>query len=548
MVQPPIDFVIITALEEEMRAVLERLSVTSQLNSTSKAYQQLDPTSDDVRTYFYAKLPVTFPSGTSAEYDIIILSLQGMGRVSAAVATSDAIKRWIPRYILLVGIAGGINKNEVALGDILISDQIVDYELQKITEEGSSVRFKVHTVDPRLLAAAQAFQISNWTSSLDKERPAAGESKRIIGPIASGDKIIAFSKMLDKHREAWPKLIGVEMEAGGTAHAAAQATFRPGFFMIRSVSDLANEQKDSPTVKGWREYACKSAAEYAIAFLQSGPITKEEKQTIPTLSPKEILPTETIPVLHYRDHCISDLNSIEVLLESGKTGVDIRYHEKVLRAISLVQSWHDNLDKNVNEIPSLSMVSGNERIKSILKFRHALELQYKALRWIQDRNYRRLPVLLGKLIDASDDNKKNALHSYATFAVLMLVRRLQTYQSEARYAGYIWERELIPDLPSIPESLLEILPNEEDLLGKLLFNEINFIECRIHDSGKDTSTSILMPIHDARSFMCSRKSLNVNYNDKIYYKWVLPQFCLNNENDTINLRSWCLYFRDSSGR
>ncbi len=45
--------------------------------------------------------------------------------------------------------------------------------------------------------------------------------------------------------EDWPKLIGVEMEAGGAASACFQAPQPPGFFMVRAVSDMADEKKSS---------------------------------------------------------------------------------------------------------------------------------------------------------------------------------------------------------------------------------------------------------------------------------------------------------------
>jgi nucleoside phosphorylase len=123
-------------LEEEREALLSKLPQP----------QQLPPTDEDIRVYYHAQLPVTLSDGTQGNYDLIALSLLNMGRVQATAATSDAIRRWQPRFVLLVGIAGGIEAAEIGLGDLLISDQIVDYELQKIREEGTSVRYEVHRV------------------------------------------------------------------------------------------------------------------------------------------------------------------------------------------------------------------------------------------------------------------------------------------------------------------------------------------------------------------------------------------------------------------
>lgn len=108
--------------------------------------------------------------------------------------------------------------------------------------------------------------------SNDSARPANDEPKRMIGPIATGDKIIAFSDILEKHRQDWPKLLGVEMEAGGVAATCFQSQLAPGFFMIRCVSDLADENKDADETKKWRAYVCDTAAAYAIGLLRHGPI------------------------------------------------------------------------------------------------------------------------------------------------------------------------------------------------------------------------------------------------------------------------------------
>src|SRR5262249_44231125 len=52
---PPVDFVIVTALEEERDAVLAKLPVP----------RQVPPTADDIRVYFAADLPVTFSDDTA---------------------------------------------------------------------------------------------------------------------------------------------------------------------------------------------------------------------------------------------------------------------------------------------------------------------------------------------------------------------------------------------------------------------------------------------------------------------------------------------------
>jgi nucleoside phosphorylase len=268
----PVDFVIIAPLTEERNAVLKQL----------REYQKLPPSSEDIRVYYCADVATPFGS-----YRVIVTSPMSMGRGHANTVAGDAIRRWHPRYILLVGIAGGappkeeqqtagetggVAANGVRLGDVLIAEQIVDYESQKIERLGTDVRWEAYPADPQLLIAAKNFDDDGWQQSIKQQRPEKGAPNLHFGPMLSGDKVFAFGKLFAQYRQTWSKLKGVEMEAGGVALAAAQSPRKPGFFMIRGVSDLADEKKGMEDVERWRPYACHVAAAYAIALLQSGPV------------------------------------------------------------------------------------------------------------------------------------------------------------------------------------------------------------------------------------------------------------------------------------
>src|SRR2546421_12870884 len=101
----PVDFVVITALEDEGDAFLSFLPLAQKQN----------PTEDDVRVYFYADIPTRFPDGSTATYSVVITCQMGMGRVEAANCANDSIHRWELRFVILVGIPGRIAESGVAL-------------------------------------------------------------------------------------------------------------------------------------------------------------------------------------------------------------------------------------------------------------------------------------------------------------------------------------------------------------------------------------------------------------------------------------------------
>lgn len=279
MPQAPVDFVIITPLAEERDAVLARLP-----NS-----RKLPPAPDHIRVYYAATVPAEFPDGTRIEFSVIVAPLANMGHTEAATATADAIRHWQPRYVLLVGIAGGIANNKVKLGDVLLSDQVADYEMAKVTADGPEIRWQVHRVDPRLLIAAQNFDGGDFRN-MKASRPDNQQPQIHIGPICTGNKVIAEQSLAQQLQDVWKKLIGVEMEAGGVANAAWQSVRATGFFMIRGVSDLADGNKDSDEVRQWRSYACEIAAAWTIEFLKSGPVPP------PAQSAQKTSPHQTEPM------------------------------------------------------------------------------------------------------------------------------------------------------------------------------------------------------------------------------------------------------------
>ena len=202
-----------------------------------------------------------------------------MGRVPASNATTDAIRRWTPDYVILVGIAGGLRSAGVDLGDILIAEQIADYTSQKITDDKTEIRWTALPVDHRLLEFSRALSASTWQGDIAVARPNndQGQPKRLMGTLTTGDTVIGVTEILESFkRQHWPKLIGVEMEAGGAAVSAHQSAHRPGFFMVRCVSDQAGN-KSTKRVKAWRPYACDAAAAFAITLIQNGPVPPRDR-------------------------------------------------------------------------------------------------------------------------------------------------------------------------------------------------------------------------------------------------------------------------------
>jgi len=257
-----VDFLIITALEKEFNAVKQKLGDVQSV--------------DDI-AYFTT---VNCPNG---KYLLILACQLYSGQQEATALTATLCERYKPRYVLLVGIAGG-NKNEgVKLGDIIIAQRIEDCTKGKIA--GSSrwrpsnvwqPEWTPFSIDAELIRKVRDLpNDNNWCESITEKRPDKNEQAPGIkeGVIISGGNVIkekAKGQWLEKIKAREPHWLGVEMEGGGVATAIANyvAEPKPKFLMIRCITDFADGTKNDQ----WHPYACDVAAAYTYAFLKSGPV------------------------------------------------------------------------------------------------------------------------------------------------------------------------------------------------------------------------------------------------------------------------------------
>lgn len=263
-----VDFAIVVALRKELDALRryfpDLVHVPPSLSSTRSYYR------GEVQTKLGAK------------YRIVVTLLHSMGNLEAAHATSDLIRDWNPRYMLVNGIAGGISRSKLDFGDIAASSSIVYYEPAKIGVNHLERRSTHFEADPTLLDGILNLATSAWRRRLparpDESIADEFQPRIHIGPIASGEKVIATIAAVEDLQSMHGNLIAVEMESAGVASAAFSAIRRVGFLAIRSVCDFADERKSD----NWQDYAAHSAASCLRDFLESHPVPPSEG-TWPTL-------------------------------------------------------------------------------------------------------------------------------------------------------------------------------------------------------------------------------------------------------------------------
>jgi nucleoside phosphorylase len=240
------DIAIVVALPLELAAVLRHLPAGS-----------MDVSVRSIRAHHRCELA----DGRS----VVVACGLGPGQINGALLARDIVSEWRPQLIILTGIAAGIGSG-VSLGDVVVSDQIVDYELAKITPEGTRPRWSVYRSSSRLVQRALSVADDRWKNQAAVERPDGAPSSNTrthVGVVLSGSKVIADMATVEGLSHIWSRALAVEMESAGTAASLWQLLYAPEFIMVKGVCDFA----DSTKKDDWQPYAADIAASFTVFLL-----------------------------------------------------------------------------------------------------------------------------------------------------------------------------------------------------------------------------------------------------------------------------------------
>lgn len=211
-----------------------------------------------------------------AGMDIILFSPGQMGRVPAAVSTMHFLNKAdkLPDLILIVGIAGGFEKQNIRVQDVLIPDYVYDMAstkaYEKKDEKHGTVEREFRTIPYSLDQKISKYVNSSRFGKRSWAANASGYARcvddfvpRIItSPISSGDEVVANEEWPINALKIHPKICGVEMEAGGVC--AAAEVFNVPVAMIRGVSDHANPAKSDDEGRKKAMYIASHLTKYLI--------------------------------------------------------------------------------------------------------------------------------------------------------------------------------------------------------------------------------------------------------------------------------------------
>ncbi|KJC60793.1 hypothetical protein UP10_11175 [Bradyrhizobium sp. LTSPM299] len=243
------------------------------------------------------------------EIGVAITKSPEQGQIAAQATANNMIRELAPRWILLVGIAGGIPDAEYSLGDVVLSSRLHDFSVTAAFEggtlahqqQGGPAHIEVEKLLSHLSAMEKDFDKWNLVQSLGMERPIetvpgapderyygdaewkasvhksikanfAGDAAHrlphyVVAPTIASNTLVKDTALARQWGQSARHASAVEMELGGIYAAARHdggGTTR--VLAIRGLSDIVG-YKRSPE---WTAFACKTAASLAHSLIAAG--------------------------------------------------------------------------------------------------------------------------------------------------------------------------------------------------------------------------------------------------------------------------------------
>jgi nucleoside phosphorylase len=241
-----IDFGILTIREDENTTVLRRF----------------DKLAVEERRRRYRIRSLELPDGGA--YTLAVIRCLEQGNTDAQAATHALLEELAPRFVLVVGIAGGVPSYEFSLGDVVVSSRIADFSVEAvIRDKGTEYALgggPLHPDAAKLAADVGAMiadgELDGWNSrdAITQDRPPidladdrfygeddwkksvrkkvrrhfADKAPRpplaITGAIASSDRLVKDDETLSVWVKIARQVVAVEM-ACPSSRSAASATW-----------------------------------------------------------------------------------------------------------------------------------------------------------------------------------------------------------------------------------------------------------------------------------------------------------------------------------
>ena len=247
------DVLIVTVTKIESHAVLQTFEQTTGRRATAQSI--------DNRLYFNL-------GEVNGAKVFLTQSEMGSGGLDASLLTvRKGIDSLSPTAVMMVGIAFGINDQKQAIGEILVTEQLRLYDLQRMgTQDGK----------PQIILRGDKPHASPWLINHLKSTDLRWDGARVrFGVVLTGEKLVDNIDFRDQLRSFEPEAIGGEMEGAGL-YVACQDK-KVDWILVKAICDWADGNKaQDKDVR--QQTAAQNAAAFVLEALQIASINWQQRR------------------------------------------------------------------------------------------------------------------------------------------------------------------------------------------------------------------------------------------------------------------------------
>ena len=237
------DVLLVTVTKVESRAVIKAFEQEANHQVTQKSICD--------RVYF------DLGTVNGARVFLTQSEMGSSGLNGSSQTVSKGIDALSPLAVIMVGIAFGISEDKQGIGDILVTEHLRTYELQRVGKQDNQPQINLRgdkpPASPSLLNLFKSFDLV-WD----------GAEVR-FGVVLTGEKLVDNIDFRDQLHSFEPEAIGGEMEGAGL-YVACQDK-KVDWILVKSICDWADGNKEQDR-KNRQQTAAQNAAQFVLGALK----------------------------------------------------------------------------------------------------------------------------------------------------------------------------------------------------------------------------------------------------------------------------------------
>jgi nucleoside phosphorylase len=226
--------------------------ITHQYLKPNSGYDSIIKIHEGNNTYYF---------GSFGNYKVVHVqcSMGSTSRNSSLSTVNEAIDLIGSKIVVMVGIAFGRNSEKQSIGDLLVSESIIPYNLKRV---GSTTISRGIEVPASKILLNRFKNIKSTWEYLNADNKKA---KLILTRILSGEELIDNKEHRDRLFEENPESKGGEMEGAGLSAACND---RANWILVKGICDFADGNKSLDKDKNQR-IAMSSAISACLSVFSS---------------------------------------------------------------------------------------------------------------------------------------------------------------------------------------------------------------------------------------------------------------------------------------